>query len=71
MGIDEDMRPMWSEVIYNLALYSTCDTPEALGVLDQKDGLLTLAQAIGPTYKERGSYGPESPRLRPMEELRS
>ena len=69
LGTDEEIRPLWSEVISNLAAYPTCDTPEALGVLDHGDGLLTFAQGIGPTYKYRGSNGPESPRLRPMEEF--
>lgn len=67
--VDEDMRLIWNEFLKNLALYPTCDTHDAMGVLEHKDGLETWAQAIAPTYKERGLYGSESPRLRPIEEF--
>lgn len=69
LGIDEELKAKWSDVNINLATYPTCNTPKALSALEHPDGLSTFAQGIGPTYKERGSFGPESPRLRPMEEF--
>jgi hypothetical protein len=69
LEVDEDMRPIWQEVLDHLAPYPTSSIPDALGALKHKDDLETWAQGIGPSYKVRGINGPESPRLRPLEEF--
>jgi hypothetical protein len=65
LGVDADMRPIWQEVVTNLAPYPYSDMPGAELALKHPKGLRTWAEGYQPCVLTRGG-GPESPRLRPL-----
>lgn len=65
LGVDADMRPVWQEVVTNLAPYPYSDMPGAELPLKHPKGLRTWAEGYQPCILTRGG-GPESPRLRPL-----
>jgi len=65
LGVDAEMRPLWQEVVTNLAPYPYSDMPGAELPLKHPKGLRTWAEGYQPCVLTRGG-GPESPRLRPL-----
>ena len=65
LGVDTGMRPLWREVLDNLAPYPASDTPGAIVRRRHKDGLRTWAPALQPSASTRGD-GPDAALLRPV-----
>lgn len=70
LGVDEDMRGIWQEILDNLAPYPLSSDEDAIGfTVDNKSGKKTWAQGRQPAVLVRALDGTESPQFKMLEKF--